>query len=222
LLGAEAAIREPRRAALGLMLAASCDDAEEFSSRWFTASESRTFRAMAERGINSPLTSSIGRLFDAVAALAGVCEHPTYDGQAAMQLEWALDSDAERADSYPMSLSDSGGKFILDWEPMLNALVADLREKTPPSLVSARFHNALVDAGVGIAERIGVEQVALGGGCFQNSYLCRRIEERLSQRGFRVYRPRQVPANDGGIALGQLAIARSLWEKESHVPRHSR
>lgn len=222
LIGGEAAIRDPRRAAVGLLLEAASNDLEAISSRWFSAADLRAFRAMAERGLNSPLSSSVGRLFDAVAAIFGVCERPTFDGQAAMQLEWTLDDGADRAGAYPMPLSDSAATFVFDWTPMLSAILADLRERRSAALISARFHNALVEAACSIAERAGVEQIALGGGCFQNSYLCRRLEARLHGAGFRVCRPRQIPANDGAIAFGQIAIARNLWEKGRNVPRSTR
>jgi hydrogenase maturation protein HypF len=222
LLGGEAAIRDPRRAAVGLMLEAGSDDLEPIASRWFTPRELRTFREIAKRGFNSPRTSSIGRLFDAIAAIIGVCERPTFDGQAAMQLEWALDEGAERAGAYPMPLVDKHPIAIFDWAPLLSSLFADLRERTPAALISARLHNALVEAAFATAEHLEIETIALGGGCFQNIYLSRRLEARLCNAGFNLYRPAQVPANDGGIALGQIAVARKLSEVQRNVPWNSR
>jgi len=222
LIGAAAAIRDPRRAAFGLLLEAAPNDLEAISSRWFSAAVSRTFCAMAAQGLNSPLTSSVGRLFDAVAALIGVCEYPTFEGQAAMHLEWVLKDGADRAGAYPMALSDTHAMIVVDWMPMLSALLADLREGAPAAQMSARFHNALVEAACAIAKRVGIEQIALGGGCFQNSYLCRRLEVQLGRAGFRVYRPQRIPTNDGGIALGQITIARNLWEKERNVSGNTR
>ncbi len=222
LIGGEAAIRDPRRAAVGLMLEAGSNDLEPIASRWFTPRELPIFREMAERGFNSPRTSSIGRLFDAIAAIIGICERPTFDGQAAMQLEWTLDAAADRAGAYPMPLMNAQPIAIFEWVPLLSSLLADLRERTPAALMSARFHNALVEAAFATAERVGIENVAIGGGCFQNSYLSRRLQTRLRNAGFRLYRPCQVPANDGGIALGQIAVARSLSEERRNVPWNSR
>jgi hydrogenase maturation protein HypF len=223
LIGGEAAIRDPRRAAVGLLLEAGSNDLEAVASRWFATHELRTFREMAERGLNSPRTSSVGRLFDAVAAIIGICERPSYDGQAAMQLECALDDDgAEHAGAYPLPLIQEKSVAIFDWAPLLSSLLADLRERTPVGLISARFHNALVEAAFATAAHVGLEQVALGGGCFQNRYLSRRLETRLCNAGFRLYRPHHVPANDGGLALGQIAVARNLSEVPRNVPWNSR
>jgi hydrogenase maturation protein HypF len=112
-----------------------------------------------------------------------------------------------------MPLAAGAGLVILDWKPMLSALLADLGEGTSASLLSARFHNTLVEAAYTLACRSGIEQIVFGGGCFQNNYLSRRLEARLDDAGFRVFRPHQIPVNDGGIALGQVAIARNLWER---------
>jgi hydrogenase maturation protein HypF len=222
LIGGEAAIRDPRRAALGLLFEAQSSGTELFASRWFGPDELHNFRIMIERGFNSPRTFAIGRLFDGVAALTGICERPTFDAQAAMQLEWALDDGADLAGAYPMPLAESAGMIILDWKPMLSALLGDLQHGISTSLVSARFHNALADGAYSLACHVGIKQIVFGGGCFQNHYLCRRLEAKLSGAGFRVFRPQQIPVNDGGIALGQIAMARNLWEGERDVSRSAR
>ena len=190
--GGEKAIREGWRAAAGLLY-------ETFGAE---AVENPVIRRMLERGVNSPLTTSVGRLFDAVACMAGVARVNRFEGQAAMQLERAIGSCVTR-DCYPLSERDG----VADWAPLVEAVSADVRNGTAIDLISARFHNALAGWMVNVARRIGVGQVALSGGVFQNSYLVERSVAELESSGFRVATHQRVPANDGGIALGQAVIA---------------
>jgi hydrogenase maturation protein HypF len=150
---------------------------------------------MLERGINSPVTTSVGRLFDAVAALTGVARESRFEGQAAMRLEREIGS--QRTDE---AYSLPGG----DWRPLIEELEADTAS---PPLKSAKFHNALTNWILEVAEKSGTKNVVLSGGCFQNRYLQERAAELLEARGFRVYTHQRVPPNDGGIALGQAVIA---------------
>jgi hydrogenase maturation protein HypF len=209
--GAEQAVREPRRSALGLLFEALGPTVFERPHlaplASFSSGEFATLKAMLERKINSPLTSSVGRLFDAVASLAGLCQTARFEGQAAMQLEFALDTAAD-AGAYELVLEESPAGAVLDWRPGLGALLEDLARKTEVSRVSARFHNMLVEAVVRAALRIGLEKVVLSGGCFQNRYLAETTINRLVQAGFRVYWHQRVPPNDGGICLGQVVAAR--------------
>ena len=187
LIGSQAAVREGCRVAaafLGEVLGAA-----EIEPAW---------RRMLERGIHSPWTTSVGRLFDGVASIAGVAQRNCFEGQAAMALEWAI-GPVVTDETYP--LPDG------DWEPLIREVLADLRNRTPAALIAARFHNALVDWIVSVAEHSGVRQVALSGGVFQNRYLVERAAARLEARGLTVYTHRQVPPNDGGIALGQAVLA---------------
>jgi hydrogenase maturation protein HypF len=181
--GGEAAIREGWRSAASLLHTLGLEI------------EDRRLAAMIERGVNAPLTSSVGRLFDAVSALAGVARENRFEGQAAMMLERAI-GDLETAESYPLP----GG----DWEPLIRQVVED---RSPAALVAARFHNALADWIVEEAVRAGVHQVVLSGGVFQNRYLTERAAALAEARGFTVYTHQRVPANDGGIALGQAVLA---------------
>ena len=190
--GGEKAIREGWRAAAGLLY-------ETFGAE---AVENPVIRRMLERRVNSPLTTSVGRLFDAVACMAGVARVNRFEGQAAMQLERAIGSNATR-DCYPLSERDG----VADWAPLIEAVGADVRSGEAVDLISAKFHNALVGWIVNVARRTGVGQVALSGGVFQNSYLVERSVAELESNGFRVATHQRVPANDGGIALGQAVIA---------------
>jgi hydrogenase maturation protein HypF len=187
--GGEAAIREGWRSAASLLW--EMGGAAAIAERPVIAK-------MLERGVNAPVTTSVGRLFDAVSALAGVAGESRFEGQAAMLLERAIDGLAI-AEAYPLS----GG----DWRGLIEAVVRDRRAGVAAGLIAARFHNALVGWIAEVAERAGVRRVAMSGGVFQNGYLVERAAAVLEARGFMVYTHQRVPANDGGIALGQVVLA---------------
>jgi hydrogenase maturation protein HypF len=157
---------------------------------------------MLERGLNAPLTTSAGRLFDAVASIAGVAHASRFEGQAAMLLERSIGS-LKTQDCYPLEETDGAA----DWAPLIEAVRADAGKNKPQDWIAARFHNALVQWIVAVAGRVGVRTVVLSGGVFQNSYLVERSAERLESDGFRVATHQRVPANDGGISLGQAVLA---------------
>ena len=196
--GGEKAVVEPRRAALGVLFEIFGADlpGDLAPVRALSARERPTLIAMLEKRLHTPRTSSAGRLFDAVAALVGIRQTCTFEGQAAMELEWSLDG-FQTEDRY-----DVAGE---DWEPIVRGIVGDLRRGVPVGRISGRFHNSLAEIIVGVATRVGDEKVALSGGCFQNRALVERTVQRLRACGFRPYWHQRVPPNDGGIALGQLA-----------------
>jgi hydrogenase maturation protein HypF len=222
--GGDRAVREPRRTALALLgevfgdAAWAMADVATLSA--FSEPERRIVRAMIERGVNTRRTSSVGRLFDAVASISGLRQHVRFEGQAAMELEFALEG-TRTDDRYPLDVAATGRdaagtgpavaglidgtRWIIDVAPLVGALVDDARANVPVALMSARFHNALVDAAVEIARRSMLERVVLSGGCFQNRYLLERTIARLRAEGFRPVWHQRVPPNDGGIALGQVA-----------------
>jgi hydrogenase maturation protein HypF len=196
--------------------------------RAFTPPERGALLRMLARRVNSPVTTSAGRLFDAAAALSDVRQEAHFEGQAAMELEFAVARD-DGIPSYPVALREGPGasphapRWVVDWEPLVLALLADLEHHAPASIVSWRFHRALADAIVAVAERAGLERVALSGGCFQNACLTELAVRQLESAGFRPYWHQRVPPNDGGIALGQAAVAaRVLQRKECHVPGRAR
>jgi hydrogenase maturation protein HypF len=177
----------------------------------------RQVAELASRGVASPLTTSVGRLFDAVAALCGVRAEVNYEGQAAVELEAALDP-AETG-AYPLPVSgDEGGPLVLDARPTVRAIVCDLGRRAAVPTVSARFHNALAAATAGAcliaAERLGVGTVVLSGGVFQNHALLARTGALLRDAGLRVLVPERLPPNDGGISYGQLAVAAARIARE--------
>ena len=228
--GGAAAVREPWRcayahltAAIGWTALATCfSDLELY--RKLDIAPRRTLDAMIASGTNAPLASSCGRLFDAAAAVTGLAwEAQAHEGEAAMHFEAAIDMAAigepdERA--YPFTTARLGGSGLSYLEPVdvWRAILRDLRRQTPAGLISARFHRGLAHAIVGMARRIAAETaidtVALSGGCFQNATLFGLVHEGLEAAGFGVLSHAAVPANDGGLALGQAAVALALHQEE--------
>jgi hydrogenase maturation protein HypF len=164
---------------------------------------------LIQSGFNSPLTSSMGRLFDAVSALLGVCEESTYEGQAAMELEMTVDNRTE--EYYDFLYQEEGESCSINPSPLLKGICADIKAGKPAGYMSTKFHNSIAVMIVAVClrlkERYRLDQVALSGGCFQNGHLLSRSISKLSEAGFAVLRHQQVPPNDGGIALGQALIA---------------
>jgi len=231
--GGDKAVKEPRRTALGLLYEISGE--KVFSQKKsatvaaFSAAEMAALKTMLAKKINSPLTSSVGRLFDAVASLINLRQQIRFEGQAAMELEFALDG-VRSDEAYPMRSAECGvqnaaredarptkslnselrtpnSELILDWSPMIEAILADVEERVPAGIISAKFHNALAEAIIAVAKRFGQNRLVLSGGCFQNRYLTERAVRRLQAEGFRPYWHQRVPPNDGGIALGQVVAA---------------
>jgi hydrogenase maturation protein HypF len=208
--GGERAIKEPRRTAVGLlyeMQGEDCLDRDELAPlRSFTPQERRVLARALANHVNSPLTSSAGRLFDAVAALLDLRLTTRFEGQAAMELEWAI-RDATNDESYAFGLDPKDGAVVINWEPAIRSLTAEFSAGTPVPLLAARFHNTLVEMMVAVAERVGERTIALSGGCFQNRYLTERAVRRLTETGHLPYWHQRIPPNDGGIALGQIIAA---------------
>jgi hydrogenase maturation protein HypF len=169
---------------------------------------------MMERDVNSPLTSSCGRLFDAVAALVGIRQQVNYEAQAAIELEMAMASEmasSEEGPAYPMRLVPEGDHWIISTRPLFEALLDDLGRNLPVAAISRRFHNGLVEGFVELAtllrNKIAHNRVCLSGGTFHNVYLSERLEARLSEVGFEVFTQKEVPSGDGGLSLGQALVA---------------
>lgn len=217
--GGEQAAREPRRAALAVRWETFGDQpggvGVEQDCAW--KEQEPLLVAMLAKRIHSPITTSMGRLFDAVASMLGLCQVATFEGQAAMALEQAAmqasASVQSRDETYSIALnSDESGsqRWVADWRPMIERIVDDLSRGTERSLIAYRFHRALAELIGQMAERGGLRQVVLTGGCFQNALLVDLARERLESAGFVALTHRQVPANDGGLALGQAVIAATL------------
>jgi len=202
--GGDAAVREGWRSAASLLfeLSGSANLETEFprfASTWQRLRNPMSkLQSMLKQSINVVPTTSVGRLFDAIASIIGVAQQNRFEGQAAMLLENEIGT-LRTEEAYPLP----GG----DWGPLIEAVAADKRAGVPTSLIAARFHNALVAWIVEVAGNAGLKQVVFSGGVFQNRYLTERAATMLESRGFTVYTHRQVPPNDGGIALGQAVMA---------------
>jgi len=209
--GGDLASRQPWRSAVGLLTAAGANTSRVYAPEAALGVVSQAL----ERGLNVWRTSSMGRLFDAVAnLLLGGLGQPfaeraltcSFEGQAAMLLE-ALACQASDPGGYGLPLVEINGHFEADTQVLLEALLADIEHGTPAPVISRRFHEGVVQFGVDAAKLAGLERVVLSGGCFQNLLLRQRLCERLEQEGFDVYCSGAVPTNDGGLSLGQLWVA---------------
>jgi hydrogenase maturation protein HypF len=215
--GGEAAVEEPRRVALALLHAAEACG-EGLGSRaegWrtgvgFEAGEVGVLERMLETGFRSPWTTSAGRLFDGVASLMGLRHRVEHEGEAAMALEFAAGEACVGGYGFPLVAAAAESPLVVDWVPALAELLGDMEAGMPASTMASRFHAGLVAAVVAVAERVGAERVALTGGCFQNRLLTDRAAAALRREGFRPLVHRQVPANDGGLALGQVTVAAAV------------
>lgn len=213
--GGERAIIEPRRVALGLLYEIYGDSIFDMrnleSPSSFSTSEINALRKMLQSGINCPVTSSAGRLFDAISSIVGIRQRTRFEGQAAMELEFALHG-IETDESYKFDIMNVDGVRIVDWEPMMRRIVEE-NSAEPVGMIAARFHNTLTEIIAAMAGASGEKNIVLSGGCYQNKYLTERAIRRLTESGYRPYWHQRIPPNDGGIALGQImAAARSSKE----------
>jgi hydrogenase maturation protein HypF len=210
--GGDKAVKEPRRAALGLLYELYGEAAFEMTHlpplREMPPVEMITLRGMLQRRFNSPSTSSVGRLFDVVASLVNLRQQMRFEGQAAMELEFALEGVGSDA-RYDLPLVTRDSKRVLDWSLMVYSILTDVNGGVSVAEISAKFHNALAEAVVEVAKASGLTRVVLSGGCFQNRYLAERTVSRLRAEHFQPYWHQRVPPNDGGIALGQIFAARN-------------
>jgi hydrogenase maturation protein HypF len=226
--GGEAAIREPWRMALGHLRAARFDveSPEVLELLGARAAEVRVLSRMIARGVNTPLTSSCGRLFDAVAALVLKRTHVDYEAQAAIELEGvAIDEPYELAGAatYELELNpgdwSKGVPATISAANMWRAIVEDLRAGTPRACIAGQFHAAVAGAFVRAAvlarSTTGIQQVALSGGCMHNRRLVRLLRTGLESEGFNVLQHMQVSPGDGGLSYGQAAVAAAILRQET-------
>lgn len=207
--GGDRAAREPFRMALAHLLGAVGDWDQDWPCvREATPEEQRIIRWQIEREVNAPRTSSMGRLFDAVASLAGVRHRARFEAQAAMELEALAEGSAGAP--YPLQITEDA-LLVVEPGPVIRGVVDDLAEGAAPTRIAARFHATVAEAVVRVSERVrastGLERVVLSGGVFQNAVLLAATRRGLAAAGFEVFSHHLVPPNDGGIALGQAAVA---------------
>jgi hydrogenase maturation protein HypF len=215
--GGAAAIKKPWRMAVSSLYEAFGSDFLKMELPFLEGippEKVRILFQMIENRVNTPFTSSCGRLFDSVAAIAGVRNDVAYEGQAAVELEAAAEEDMERV--YPFQIQEKDGveQFLI--EPIIQSVVEDVQGGCSTGLISATFHNTLVALFLEVCQRLRasrkLKQVVLGGGCFQNARLLVHLTETLESEGFEVYTQSKVPTNDGGIALGQAVAADAIYK----------
>ena len=218
--GGEQAIKEPWRMAISYLYHMYGTDIHLlrlFDTQKFMKERNDTLEIllkMLSRKINSPLTSSMGRLFDGVASLLDLQHSVNYEGQAAVKLESIVD-ECETG-HYSFGINANAGRrcnvpFIIQWQPVIKKIIEDMHHKTASPTISARFHNSIVEIVLQVCTMLrdskGIDDVVLSGGVFQNKFLFSRLVKKLKLQGFTVYSHKEVPCNDGGISLGQAVIA---------------
>ena len=212
--GGEAAVREPRRSALGLLHEAFDRDHARLAplaqSVGFGESEIAVLLSLLDRGIQAPVTTSVGRLFDGVASLLGLRQQCSFEGQAAMELEFAADTEFQEEAGLIMPIIALGGRpfWQIDWRPALAEILAT-KAQVRPGLLAARFQGGLARSILDVALRVGIDTVVLSGGCFQNARLLDETGKALLAAEFKVLCHCDLPPNDGSLAAGQALGA--LW-----------
>ncbi len=217
--GGDAAVRQPAKMAMSYLYKTYGDEYERVAQSLgleFPQLEWRVVHRQLQTGLNAPLTSSTGRLFDAVAAALGICRERTFEGQPAVELE--MTADPKEAGVYLLPLIRENKSLVLDTLPLFRQAVEDRLAGVDNAIIAARFHNSLLSglaaACDAVRERTGLNLVALSGGVFQNALMAVGLKERLTRLGFEVLTHKLVPPNDGGIALGQVAVAAARLRRE--------
>ncbi len=205
--GGYKSIQEPRRAALGLLYEIFADRVFKRQGLPFSASELNLLQSALSRQLNCPHTSSVGRIFDAVASLLELCHINQYEGHAAMTLEMSAAS-AQSDQHYDFHIRHQA-PIIIDWKITLEQLLEDIPHSLV-ELIACKFHNTLAEIILTLAQKAEQKNVILSGGCFQNACLAAKASQRLKNDGFEVYCHEKIPPNDGGLALGQLYAAKYI------------
>jgi hydrogenase maturation protein HypF len=225
--GSAAAIREPWRMAVSYLYDAFGEGIRDLDLPFLEELDKRRVEIVIEmisKNINAPMTSSLGRFFDAIAAMIGIRSHAHYEGQAAMELEMAIGEETEEV--YECEWT-KGDQYMIMPQPIVRSVVQDLRRGASPAVISARFHSTLIRLFSQLCGEIrkdtGLNRAVLSGGVFQNAILLTGLIRALENKGFEVFSHSRVPTNDGGISLGQAVIAahqdqsecrRSLWKTD--------
>ncbi|HIE27294.1 TPA: carbamoyltransferase HypF, partial [Candidatus Poribacteria bacterium] len=217
--GGDAATKEPYRMALSYLFSAFEEDFLELDIpilKRLDGKKVMTILRMIQRGVNSPLTSSCGRLFDAVSSLIGIRDVTTYEAQAAIELE--MTADAKTSNVYGYKIETENDVDTINVQKMVREIVSDLQKDVPKAIISAKFHNTVADFIVKTCERIreqnNIDEVVLSGGVFQNRRLITKVLTQLRARKFTPYFHSRVPTNDGGVSLGQAVIADRMTSDE--------
>jgi hydrogenase maturation protein HypF len=221
--GGAAAIHEPWRMAISYLAQTFGEDFLSLDIPFVQKLERKKAElilCMMAQQVNSPLTSSCGRLFDAVAALIGIRQEVSYEAQAAIELEMLGRSSCDTA-GYPFTIRRQNGCWQINSSPLFSAIVEDLRKKVPAETISRRFHNGLVETLGALAcllrQEFSINQVCLSGGTFNNLIVFEQLIRKLESHSFEVFTHSQVPSGDGGLSLGQALVAAHIAKPEAHV-----
>lgn len=217
--GSDRAIKEPNRIAIALLYEIYGDrlflESQDFANlpciKSFNSQELNILHRMLNKNINAPITSSMGRLFDGIASILGICQRVSYEGQAAMELEYAI-ANCRTDKTYSFELipplnTATNLPVVIDWTVIITEILTDMINQISTAEISAKFHNTLIEIIVAVAKQIGRKQIVLTGGCWQNKYLTEKVIALLKQENFVPYWHHQIPGNDGGIAVGQIMAA---------------
>lgn len=206
--GGEQAIRDVWKIGFSLLNDVYGDNAKDLSVIEFLNNpDIAIIKQMLDKGLNSPVTSSAGRLFDGVSAILGLKNTANFEAQAAMELEFAADG-FETNEYFECEIDENNdGSLVLNWHGIVKGIVKSIGESIPAGIIAAKFHNSLVEGIVKISKMTGKSKIVLTGGCFLNKYLLEKTCQRLEDEGFKVYTQQRVPTGDGGISLGQIKFA---------------
>ncbi len=222
--GGEICMREPRRVALALLYEVLGEKVLEWKLpplQSLGPKMTRSLVAILDKDVNCPITTSIGRLFDGVSALLDLSQVASFEGEAAIALEFLADHETNQSQPHPYRIplvhpSDLQKPLVADWRPLISDIVRDISEQINPSEIALRFHQALTALIADVAGRIQCPQIILTGGVFQNVLLLKLTESELMKREFAVYTPQRFGPNDGGLSLGQAFITLDQFSKQNH------
>jgi hydrogenase maturation protein HypF len=224
LQGGDISIKEPWRCTVAYLLEMNLNPIEYFNNHHYSNINNKKVELLTEalkKKFNCFTTTSMGRFFDCISALLGICTHSSYDAQAAIELENTIESKdiIEFTEIYyPYSFNKENNKLIIMYEEILKAIIKDINESVKVSIISLKFHNTVIkfsyEALKIISDIYGIKEVVLSGGVFQNSYLLEGLYKKLMDDGYRVYINELVPTNDSGISVGQAAVVQSIVESE--------
>ena len=209
-------VKEPWRIALSLIYKVFKDQFNEFIPKHLKDKEYNIIRTMIDRKINSPKTSSMGRLFDGVYATLGFTSAITFEGEAAISLENICTE--KNNESYEFEIQENEGKFILGFNNIIKGIICDIDNKVNNSIIARKFHNTIIKSTIEMAlyirEKTNINTVVISGGVFQNEILFKGVVKGLEQYKFNIVTHKIIPCNDSGVSLGQLIIANELVKEE--------
>ncbi|MBM7556336.1 hydrogenase maturation factor HypF (carbamoyltransferase family) [Halanaerobacter jeridensis] len=218
--GGDQAVKEPWRMAVSYLHQAGIEVTEIFTQNMSQIKPDKlaAVEQMLEQDINCPLTSSLGRLFAAVAALLGLCLKRSYQGQAALKLETAAQT-VNNNDSYNYQISKRAGQYQILITTLIKEIAADLRAGVDAGMIARKFHNTVINFSVRLCEilrlQFKLDHVVLSGGVWQNQILLIEVYRKLTAGGFKVHLPHKIPCTDEGLAVGQLAVAN--YQERGHL-----